>query len=722
MLQRLRGQRGLAMMSVLAVIFVLVLLSALVLYLSGKEIALTGIRTIGTQSLYIAEGGAYAARSALMVLMNAHPLGETRLDPSPSDATLTAWYAGGDPNAQNALAILDYLRLDGLRYSINASAATASVTFDVNWALPQTHRKLAYPAGASPANPLGEGQYVATVEIKRRSVDDPQAADPSIPTAQKRCGGNPSCFIHRVLGSQGEYEYEFFYTYSITSDGRVSPQARRRVTLTGEYSLLVRRQNFARYLLFSDVHTGPDGTALWFANMSNYDGPVHTNGEFRFAYYPKFGTPDPLTPCDTSRIRETPLTSAGTQAWFFNRGSPRRLAANENVIGGSRRDAPVLPDCTPGDGDDEDNPPANFTRGVARVELPDNPYSQKAISIGRDPSDPPPATNEQWREAIRAAIPELVDNSDPVLDGIYIPVRDADGNCRSDADEPLLGGIYVQGDLSSLTLSVTGGGSLATYTLVRGTRTVTITVDRANNQTTVTDTDWPPPPSTGGCPGVPNGPATRVFSGVPRGWQGLGSNPNAAIIFVEGNILSLRGTLEEKEQTTIVADCPRNADGQCVVNSGRIDITHHLRYEVPPVVTDPNSNPLNVLGLYSASNEIRIVTNTNDSETFNLDIHAMLMAGSRGDTFRSRIYNANWNTPPPRGQLRLIGGMIGEYLGVMGVMNTAGQLIRGYGSDARFDRRMLRGITPPYFPTTGLYEVSAAGLAGVRPVWREGAP
>lgn len=704
MLQRLRGQRGLAMMSVLAVIFVLVLLSVLVLYLSGKEIALTGIRTIGTQSLYIAEGGAYAARSALMVLMNAHPQGETRLHHELSGTTLAAWYAGGDPNAQNPLAILDYLLLNGQRYSINASAATESVTFDVNWALPETHRKLVYPAGASPGNPLGEGRYTATVTITRRLAPHPSDS------------AQPWRYVHRI----GPDEYEFFYAYKVTSDGQVSPQARRRVTLAGEYSLLVRRPNFARYLLFSDVHTGPDGTALWFANMSNYDGPVHTNGEFRFAYYPKFGTPDPSTPCDTSRVRETPLTSAGTQAWFFNGGNPRRLAANENVIGGSRRDAPVLPDCTPGYGDDNDNPPANFTRGVARIEIPDNPYSQKGVSIGRDPRDTTAVSSAQ----IRAAIPELVNNLDPVPDGIYIPVTDADGNCRSDEGEPLRGGVYVQGDLSSLTLSVTGG-SLATYTLVRGTRTVTITVDRANNRTTVTDTNWPAPPGPPlfpVCPGVPNGPATRVFSGVPKGWQGVGSNPNAAIIFVEGNILSLRGTLEEKEQTTIVADCPRNAAGQCVVNSGRIDITHHLRYEVPPVVTDPNSNPLNVLGLYSASNEIRIVTNTNDPETFNLDIHAMMMAGSRGDTFRSRIYNANWNATPVRGQLRLIGGLIGEYLGVMGVMNAAGQLIRGYGSDARFDRRMLRGFTPPYFPTTGLYEVSAAGLAGVRPVWREGAP
>jgi hypothetical protein len=633
-----------------------------------------------------------------MVLMGAHPIGATTLDPGLAGTTMATWYAGGDPARQNPLAILDYLVLDGQRYSINATSAMDSVTFDVNWALPQTHRKLAFPAGASPANPLGEGQYAATVTVTRRLA--PHPSDPD----------EPARYIHLI----GPDEYEFFFSYRITSDGRVNPQARRRVALTGDYSLIVRRQNFAQYLLYSDVHTGPGGEALWFASMSNYDGWVHTNGEFRFAYYPKFGTPDSGTPCDPSRIRETPLTSAGTLAIFFNRGSPRRLQANENVISGSRRDAPVLPDCTPGDGDDNDNPPANFTRGVARIELPANPYSQMGVSIGRDPLDIDPVTNDQ----IRAAVPELKNTSGAVGTGIYVPVVDDGGpdtsnanNCRSDAGEPLLGGVFVRGDLSSLTLSITGGGNLATYTLVQGSRTVTITVDRANNQTTVTDTNWPPPPSGGVCPspGVAPGPGTRVFSGVPRGWQGSGGYPNGAIIFVEGNIGSLSGTLEEKEQTTIVA-------------TGNIDITNHLRYEVPPVVTDPNHNPLNVLGLYSANREIRFVTNPNDPLTFDLDIHAVMMAGSRDDGFRSRVYNLNWNRTPVRGKIRHIGGTIGEYLGVKGVMNAAGQLIRGYGTDARYDRRMMRGFVPPYFPTTGLYEVQGTGLAGVRPVWREGAP
>ena len=54
-----RGERGLVMMGLLSMILVLTVLAALVLSLSGKETALSGVRLAGTESLYAAEGGAY---------------------------------------------------------------------------------------------------------------------------------------------------------------------------------------------------------------------------------------------------------------------------------------------------------------------------------------------------------------------------------------------------------------------------------------------------------------------------------------------------------------------------------------------------------------------------------------------------------------------------------------------------------------------------------------
>jgi hypothetical protein len=361
-------------------------------------------------------------------------------------------------------------------------------------------------------------------------------------------------------------------------------------------------------------------------------------------------------------------------------------------VGGVRRDAPVLPDCTPANtADDNDNPPANFTRGVASIAFPTNSFSQQGIAVGRNPADTTSVTNLQ----VRQSIPELADNSNAVPAGIYVPVTDANGNGSSDGGEAMAGGIYVEGDLNSLTMSLGGpGNSLAIYTLVRGTQTVTVTVDRVNQTTTVNNTAW-------------SSPTTRTFAGVPKGWQGGPGNENAGLIYVRGNILALGGTLEEKEQTTIAA-------------SGRIDITNHIRYEDPPDVTDPNDNPTNVLGLYSSGNDIRIrSTAPND-----IDLHAVMMAGNTTDGYNSQVWYENWNTGGPRGTSHLIGGVIEEYYGPFFQFNSSGQLINGYARDFKYDRRMSRGFTPPFFPSTNLFvmDTGSQPLAGVRPVWREATP
>lgn len=676
MLQRLRDQRGLALLSALTTIMILAIMSGLVLYLAGKELGLSTTRLIGAQSMYIAEGGAVRARSTLMALMNADPIGVTGLDPSLDGATMAGWYAGGTVSNQNAFRMLDYLILDGQRFTLGATPTTASVTFHVNWGLPEPHRKLQPAAGSPPANPLGGGTYAATVVISRRLA--PHPTNPAEP--------------QRYIQQLGPDEYEYSYTYNITSDSWVPPQARRRVTFSRDFSLRVRRQNFAQFALFTHVHTTPAGGAIWFTSRTSFDGPVHTNGEYRFAFFPKYGTPDSGSPCNTARVASTPLTSVSTWAWFNNNASAVRLQANENVVGGVRRDAPVLPDCTPTIySDDIGNPPSNFTRGVATIPMPTNSFVQQGVAIGRDPSDTSPVTNLQ----IRQAVPELPKNTSPVPNGIYVPVADGNANGVSDPGEALAGGIYVQGTLDSLTLSLSGPtNNLATYTLVQGGQTVTVTVDRVAGTTTVANTGWSPP-------------QIRTFAGVPKGWQGPG-NANAAIVYVQGNILSVSGTLEEKEQTTIAA-------------SGRIDITDHLRYERPPIVSNPNDNPLNVLGLYSAGNEIRITT----AAPNDLEIHAVLMAGNVGDAFNSSVNVQNYNTGSPRGTVRLIGGIIEEYYGAFGTFDpNTGNPLTGYGRNFTYDRRMSRGFSPPYFPTTNLYEVvqGSSPLAGVRPVWREGTP
>jgi hypothetical protein len=270
----------------------------------------------------------------------------------------------------------------------------------------------------------------------------------------------------------------------------------------------------------------------------------------------------------------------------------------------------------------------------------------------------------------------------------------------------MLGGIYVQGSVDSLTLSVAGPtNNLGVYTFVQGSTTTTVTVDRANNQTTVTSNGWLTP-SGPGCAGSV-GPATRTFAGVPKGWQGPG-NANATVIYVEGSVNSLSGTLQQNEQTTLAA-------------SGTITIQGNLQYQAPPNPSDPTSNPTNLLGLYSSGGDIVIGT----SAPNNVVIDAVLMAGSTGSSYNSSVNVANYNSGSLRGNVNLLGGIVEKYYGPFGTVNSfSGQQLTGYGRAFTYDTRMNRGFTPPYFPTTNEFQVVAGSqpLAGVRPNWREAAP
>jgi hypothetical protein len=702
--------------AVLSILVLLTVMGGMLIHIVMKETRLGALRRLGAQSLYLAEAGGYAARAGLMALVSEDPQGQAVLDPATvTAAQLTNWYAGGAAAAQNPLALFDNFVLEGLRYTFNPTSATPSIVFEVNWALAQALRKLqaapgnpapACPVnppaavGNPPANPLGRGVYSATLVVCKRL-----AAHPTDP-------GDPTLRYVQLLGAN---TYQFFYSYVIISNGQVAPQSRRRVLLSGDFSVRVVPDTFAKYALFTHVHAlpgggggGPAGSAIWFTNRTSFDGPVHTNGEFRFAFFPKFS--DRVT---SAGCLNAACTNADRDfAWFNNLGSDRRLQANENVVGGVRRDAPVQFDNTPGNiNDDNDNAPAVFTRGVDPITLPPNSYNQRAISIGHDPVDtagPNGWTSAQWNGAIRQVIPELADDTSTVPNAIYVPVADANGNGSSDAGEALAGGIYVQGDLTSLTLSTSGPtGNLARYTFVQGSQTVTVTVDRAAQTTTVNNTCWNPPTCSQS--------GSRTFAGVPKGWQG-GPGQNGTMIYVQGTVgnssgsSGLSGTLEEKEQATLAS-------------SGRINITGHLRYEDPPDPADPFDNPLNVLGLFSASNDIRITTAAPDDVV----VHAVLMAGQPGvsDGYNSSVYVQNYDSGAPRGSVHLIGGVIEEYYGAFGQFDSStGNPTHGYGRDFTWDRRVGRGIVPPYFPTTGRFRFDNAvpTLAGHRPVWREAAP
>jgi hypothetical protein len=72
----------------------------------------------------------------------------------------------------------------------------------------------------------------------------------------------------------------------------------------------------------------------------------------------------------------------------------------------------------------------------------------------------------------------------------------------------------------------------------------------------------------------------------------------------------------------------------------------------------------------------------------------------------------NYSTIPAMGDLKVFGGIIQNYRGPVGTFSgTTGAKLSGYSKAYQYDTR-LRNTSPPYFPTTGRYELVS---------WDEGA-
>lgn len=83
--------------------------------------------------------------------------------------------------------------------------------------------------------------------------------------------------------------YEFYYNFVARGTGiasALSPNISKQVTLLGSFVATIRRDNFAKYALFTEHHRAPSGTTVWFTENTNFFGPVFTNERFSFAHNP----------------------------------------------------------------------------------------------------------------------------------------------------------------------------------------------------------------------------------------------------------------------------------------------------------------------------------------------------------------------------------------------------------------------------------------------------
>lgn len=395
--------------------------------------------------------------------------------------------------------------------------------------------------------------------------------------------------------------WDFPFDYKIEAVGEVQGSS-KIVTLAGDFTVRVQKDNFAKYALFSDHHTMKDGKTVWFTHSTNFQGPVHTNDQFSFAGNSSLA--------GLAGIFEGLVTQQSSKAQFYNNGSEITLDADKN----GTRDVPVFNE--------------GFLRKQALINLPSavqkaDLYLQAYGSTGT-PSN-----------------------------GVYVP---NDGTA-------LTAGIYVQGD-AAIEMAVNGDDN-AEYTITQGASTKKITVDLISNQTHITV-----------------GETTTTYTGVPFGKSGIGT-----IIYVDGDITSLGGTIQRNTELTISSERD-------------VIIEDHIRYSDYTAAVGspgdagyqaPNADGTeNVLGVISWGGDIRVGTDAPDS----LDIHGVLMA------HLGQFLVDDYDEGSPRGICTLLGGSISQFYGAFGQFNSlTGAQTSGYGRNFVYDGRMLQGKTPPYFPT-----------------------
>ncbi len=230
----------------------------------------------------------------------------------------------------------------------------------------------------------------------------------------------------------------------------------------------------------------------------------------------------------------------------------------------------------------------------------------------------------------------------------------------------LIGGIYVHGN-STIDMSVDGSDN-AVYTVTQGGTTKIITVDIPNVQTTIQTV----------------GVGTETYSGLPDGQDDLGT-----IIYVDGYVDSLKGTVQRDTEVTVSAE-------------NDIIISDHILYsDYTPAVGNPGDAGYvppsadgtdNLLGLVAWGGDVRIGTSAPD----NLNVHGIVMA--RNGIFQVDDYNDTG--VGSRGEATLLGGVITQFYGAFGLFDgSTGAQIAGYGRNFIYDSRTLVGKSPPYFPS-----------------------
>ncbi len=260
----IQNRKGVVFVLSLMVVMVLLVLSSVFIFRAVTEKNLSDRDRKLSQALFLGESGGNSGLERLDTLINTYMLNTVNAtNPSTVSTKAGTYVTNGD----------------GLGF-LNEFVQNGGVA-----QLPVSGGQATYTQAATSA---GGGTYQFTIKIMEKS--DPITVSPSI--------------------------WDFLYYYRIEATG-IMGNIPRDFILSGDFTVRVQKDNFAKYALFTNAQTLPSGTNVWFTNKTNFAGPLHTNGRYNIAFNP-------------SGVFDGAVTQHDLLARFYNNGSSVSLDDDNN--------------------------------------------------------------------------------------------------------------------------------------------------------------------------------------------------------------------------------------------------------------------------------------------------------------------------------------------------------------------------------------------------------
>ncbi len=261
-----------------------------------------------------------------------------------------------------------------------------------------------------------------------------------------------------------------------------------------------------------------------------------------------------------------------------------------------------------------------------------------------------------------------------LANGIYVATSDWSNVTGS--------GIYVKGDADDIQLIADTNGDQV-YVIKQGSTTTTVRTSYTNNTTTVTQ-----------------GSSTKTLNGVFKDKSDPLNIKNGTMLFVDGNIKSLRGGKDSTNNKAAVASASRIT----IAGQRNIYVEGDLKYASP--VANSDGTPVsgigsinNVLGIFTNDGNVYLSPNSTyvGGSGLSLEMNAAVVAfntktSNDGGAIEGSItYDAANASPGSSDRWRLVGSR------VQSKINSIGYTYRDIYFDARFSGGTF---APPFFPGT----------------------